>query len=240
MQDPGKGHTRKGGPDRCSLPVGRDTRAPPRPTLGAALPALPTPPPLTRPERAFALRARKPRLPFPRPVPTNRLILEAKMPSPKERIGERVCQLDHLARLPPQRKNTRGTRKNTRWRCWLTAKSQAEPPPLDPPSPPVCALSISEGPGRGCGGAAGKMAAVPAPYAKYLPPPPLRPPGGKGKRVGFKPPPPPAQTPSSLCVARVSLQGGRTPSPAATQPARTASCAHERQTGSEPRRARLR
>lgn len=37
-----------------------------------------------------------------------------------------------------------------------------------------------------------------APYAKYPPPPPLRPPGGKGKRVGFKPLPPPAQTPSSF------------------------------------------
>lgn len=45
------------------------------------------------------------------------------------------------------------------------------------------------------------MAAVSAPYAKYPPPPPLRPPGGKGKRVGFKPPPPPAQTPSSLSVS---------------------------------------
>ena len=47
------------------------------------------------------------------------------------------------------------------------------------------------------------MAAASAPYAKYPPPPPLRPPGGKGKRVGFTPPPPPAQTPSSLSV-RVS------------------------------------
>lgn len=62
-------------------------------------------------------------------------------------------------------------------------------------------MSGYKGPGHSSREAAGKMAAVSAPYAKYPPPPPLRPPGGKGKRVGFKPPPPPAQTPSSLSVS---------------------------------------
>lgn len=71
---------------------------------------------------------------------------------------------------------------------------------IRPPPPPLRCILMSgcERPGHGSGEAAGKMAAVSAPYAKYPPPPPLRPPGGKGKRVGFKPPPPPAQTPSSL------------------------------------------
>lgn len=56
------------------------------------------------------------------------------------------------------------------------------------------------------------MAAVSASYAKYPPPPPLRPPGGKGKRVGFKPPPPPAQTPSSVSLCLPLLSSPR-PSP---------------------------
>ncbi|XP_068013806.1 uncharacterized protein [Melanerpes formicivorus] len=69
--------------------------------------------------------------------------------------------------------------------------------------PPLRYIFVSgyERSGHGSREAAGKMAAVSAPYAKYPPPPPLRPPGGKGKRVGFKPPPPPAQTPSSLSVS---------------------------------------
>lgn len=72
------------------------------------------------------------------------------------------------------------------------------------PSPPLRYTLMSglpQRPGPGSRKAAGKMAAVSAPYAKYPPPPPLRPPGGKGKRVGFTPPPPPAQTPSSLSVS---------------------------------------
>ncbi|XP_068264452.1 interferon regulatory factor 2-binding protein 2-like [Nyctibius grandis] len=74
---------------------------------------------------------------------------------------------------------------------------------IRPPPSPLRYILVSgyERPGHGSRKAAGKMAAASAPYAKYPPPPPLRPPGGKGKRVGFKPPPPPAQTPSSLPVS---------------------------------------
>lgn len=74
------------------------------------------------------------------------------------------------------------------------AAAAIRPPPLGIP------LSRAKGAAHVAGTAAGKMAAASAPYAKYPPPPPLRPPGGKGKRVGFTPPPPPAQTPSSLSV----------------------------------------
>ncbi|XP_071296239.1 uncharacterized protein [Agelaius tricolor] len=79
------------------------------------------------------------------------------------------------------------------------------------------------------------MAAVSAPYAKYPPPPPLRPPGGKGKRVGFKPPPPPAQTPSSvsLCVPRSS-----SPRPSPYTPW-TADFAHRDRTSSDLSRPTL-
>ncbi|KAM9534298.1 uncharacterized protein ACIB01_013085 [Guaruba guarouba] len=84
---------------------------------------------------------------------------------------------------------------------------------IRPPPPPrrYILMSGCERLGYGGRGAAGKMAAVSAPYAKYPPPPPLRPPGGKGKRVGFKPPPPPAQTPSSLSVSASRARHRRDP-----------------------------
>ncbi|XP_030357123.1 protein EARLY FLOWERING 5-like isoform X2 [Strigops habroptila] len=105
---------------------------------------------------------------------------------------------------------------------------------IRPPPPPrgYILMSGCKRPGHGSRGAAGKMAAVSAPYAKYPPPPPLRPPGGKGKRVGFKPPPPPAQTPSSLCPCP-ELVTAATITPATP---RTAGCSHQDRTGSDLRR----
>ncbi|XP_071668983.1 uncharacterized protein [Patagioenas fasciata] len=117
------------------------------------------------------------------------------------------------------------------------------------PSPPLrytLMSGLSQRPGPGSRKAAGKMAAVSAPYAKYPPPPPLRPPGGKGKRVGFTPPPPPAQTPSSLSVSasRARQRRSRRPcdpldsrrlSPDRLRPQATRTPARRPRTGPAPR-----
>lgn len=169
---------------------------------GAGGRALRRPWPCPGPGRA---RAQPPAAPIGRRAPPR--------PLPRPR-GSRPTRARDWLRGPPIRPlappleregKHRGTRPSTRWRRWRAAKSQAGllPPPLGPlfPSPRYILVSGYERRGRDSREAAGKMAAASAPYAKYPPPPPLRPPGGKGKRVGFKPPPPPAQTPSSLSAS---------------------------------------